>query len=133
METCFFEGLKAVCLVEYQDNCFGFILSKKCYVDLALSHPVILLPVQKLNFLLQINIWEKWAPKVYIYISYSHIGDHHGRHIKDSSSILLRFKNMLDSLKYIMSTFFAPHLKFNLSRESQFIIKDFEGILETVQ
>ena len=26
---------KAECLVEYQDNCFGFIMSTKCYVDLA--------------------------------------------------------------------------------------------------
>ena len=50
METWFFEGLKGVCLVEYQDNCFGFILSKKCYVDLAFESSSNLIASTEIEF-----------------------------------------------------------------------------------
>ena len=50
------------------------------------------------------------SSKGYMYLSNSHSQDRHRRHMQDSRSVLLRLKNILDLLKYIISTYFAQPL-----------------------
>ena len=55
-----------------------------------------------------------------LYLFDSHSRDPHGRNIQDGTSVLLRFKNMLDLSKYIISTYFAPPLT-SLQYEIHFV------------
>ena len=61
----------------------------------------------------------KELERLYIYLFDSHSRNHHGRHVKRFCSVLLRLKNIFYFRKYIISTYFPPHLT-SLHCEIQF-------------
>ena len=111
---------KSECLVEYQDNYFSFIMSAKCYIGLANELSSSFSASTGIVFFIAGLCLGVMSSKGYIYLFDSHSRDSHGRHIQDGTSVLLRFKNMLDLSKHIISTYFAPPL-ISLQFEIQFV------------
>ena len=82
---------KAECSVEYQDKCFGFIMSTKYSVGLANELSSSLSVNTGIVFFVTGLCLGIMSFKGYIYLFNSHNRDPHGRHTQDRTSVLLRF------------------------------------------